>query len=172
MVIYWTGNFFNIIYKVSSIKNAYLSIKYEGIKSDNFFFNFSNLLKKRCQRGRRLQCQRPQSVFWRESSKRGRWKKDYIKKSKESTKNNNNKNWIFFLLFETAPKMPRGTPSTSSTPSKCFWRGEEAAESSSSKCSMDSYFVQLNWLWKVEFSSQPIWILESNDNINTFLTGY
>ena len=34
---------------------------------------------------------------------------------------------------------------------------EEAAESSSSKCWVGyTYFVQLNWLWKVELSSQPI----------------
>ena len=34
---------------------------------------------------------------------------------------------------------------------------EEAAESSASKCCLGyTYFVQLNWLWKVEFSSQPI----------------
>ena len=98
--------------------------------------------------------------------------------------------------------MTRGTLSTLSTPSKCFWRGwskrghkknenrknlkikdkikkrcpggrrlhlqrpqsvfeedeaEEAAESSSPKCwPGNTYVVQLNWLLKVEFSSQSI----------------
>ena len=52
-------------------------------------------------------------------------------------------------------KVPRGTPSTSSAPSKYFEEDEvdEAAESSSSKCWPGyTYFVQLNWLWKVEIS--------------------
>ena len=69
--------------------------------------------------------------------------------------------------------MPRGTPSTSSAPSKFFedWKiyelyekkffeedeAEEATKKSSSKyCTGYTYFVQLNWLWKVEFLSQPI----------------
>ena len=82
--------------------------------------------QKRCQGGRRLHCQLPQSVF--EEDEAGETAEKKIKNQKKKTKNSKKdclkkkKNWTsFFLFFEIAPKkVPKGTPSTSSAPSKCF----------------------------------------------------
>ena len=52
---------------------------------------------------------------------------------------------------------------------------EEATKKSSSKCCTGyTYFVQLNWLWKVEFLSQPIskYRNQTTTLILTFLTSY
>jgi hypothetical protein len=61
---------------------------------------------------------------------------------------------FFFYFLKLPPTW--GMPSTSSAPSMCLWWGwaEDATESSSSKCWPGyTYFVLLNWLWKVEIFS-------------------
>ena len=77
--------------------------------------NFSKLPQKRCQGGRRrLHCQRPQSVFEEDEAKEAAEKKI---KNQQKTKNRTK---VCFRIFWNFPqKVPRGTPSTLSTPSNC-----------------------------------------------------
>ena len=60
------------------------------------------------------------------------------------------------IFFRNCPKKgAKRTLSTLSTQTTC--QAEETTEKSSTKCCTGyTYFVQLNWLWKVEFLSQPI----------------
>ena len=70
--------------------------------------------------------------------------------------------------------MPRGTPSTSSAPSSVLEEdeAEKAAESSSSKCWPGYPYLVRNSIDCGRLSFQVSRLLESNDNINTFLTSY
>ena len=82
-----------------------------------------------------------------------------LKKKKKKKKKNQPKFFLFYFSKLTPKRCPGGRRLHPQRPQRVFEEdeAEEATKKSSSKCcSGYTYFVQLNWLWKVEFLSQPI----------------
>ena len=106
-----------------------------------FIIIFFKLPQKKCPGGRRQHRQRPQSVFEKDGAVKRLLKKT-IKK-------------VASKRCPTGRRLQRRRPQSVLEEDEA----EEAAESSSPKCWPGySYFVQLNRLWKVEFSTQIFFV--------------